>query len=283
MSKIIIVTGGAGFIGYNLCKKLSEDKSNFIISLDNYSTGDVSNHVDGVSYMDIDVSKDRIKSLIEGADVVFHLAALARIQPSFRIPKEYFYNNVLSTLNLVEACVEYDIPMIFSGSSSHHSGKYKNPYTFSKEIGEEILVLYSKIFDLRQSTARFYNVYGPRQLETGGYETVIGKWDKARRDNTDIVIYGDGSKERDFTHVFDIVDGLIKIWEKSAYGHTFELGRGQKFSLKQVAEMYNKPDKVKYEDDKPGEAQMTLCDSSLAQEVLGWTPKLNLEDWIKNG
>ena len=280
MSKRIIVTGGAGFIGYNLCKKLSEDKSNTIISLDNYSTGKISNHVDGVHYMDVDVSKEKIESFIEGADVVFHLSALARIQPSFKISKEYFYNNVLSTINLAEICKKYKIPIIFAGSSSHHSGKYKNPYTFSKEIGEEILVLYSKIFDLNQSTARFYNVYGPNQLEDGGYETVIGKWDKARRDNTDIVIYGDGSKERDFTHVFDIVDGLIKIWKKKAYGYTFELGRGQKFSLKEVAQMYNRPDKVKHEEDKPGEAQMTLCDYTLAKEILGWKPKLNLEDWI---
>ena len=135
MSKRIIVTGGAGFIGYNLCKKLSEDKSNIIVSLDNYSTGKISNHVDGVHYMDVDVSKEKIESFIEGADVVFHLSALARIQPSFKISKEYFYNNVLSTINLAEICKKYKIPIIFAGSSSHHSGKYKNPYTFSKEIG----------------------------------------------------------------------------------------------------------------------------------------------------
>lgn len=281
MIKKIVVTGGAGFVGTNLCKKLKELYPNFeIVSIDNYSTGSSSNHVDGVTYVNYDVEEPDFVFLLEGADVVFHLAALARIQPSFKIPVKYFKNNVLSTVNIAHFCAKNDIPLIYAGSSSHHSGKFKNPYTYTKEVGEETLYLFSKIYNLKQATARFYNVYGPHQLEEGGYETVIGKWDKARRENSNITIYGDGSKERDFTHVFDIVDGLIEIWKRNTYGHTFELGRGQKFSLKDVAEMYNMPDKITYEDDKPGEAQTTLCDSSLARELLEWIPKLNLKDWI---
>ncbi len=277
--KKVIVTGGAGFIGANLCKKLVS-LGHRVISLDNYSTGSFDNQVKGAYYFNADICDKSKLEIIGDADVVYHLAALARIQPSFLYPKLYFNSNVVGTFNLCDACQKNSVPIILAGSSSHHSGKFKNPYTFTKDVSEELLTLYDKIFNLKQSVARFYNVYGPNHIEDGEYATVIAKWDKAHREKKPITIYGDGTKERDFTHVDDIVDGLIKIWETESYGHTFELGRGRKFSLQEVAELYKPSFGIVYQDDKKGEAQSVECDTSLAKKLLNWEPKLNLEDWI---
>ena len=211
-------------------------------------------------------------------DIIFHLAAIARIQPSFKHPVEYFETNTNGTLNVVQYCIKNDIPLVYAGSSSHHSGKFKNPYTFSKDIGEEIIKLYQEHFGLRSSITRFYNVYGPYHLRDGGYSTVIGRWEKQYDDEEPLTIYGDGFKRRDFTHIDDIVNGLIKIHEKDAWGHIFELGRGENFSLNEVADMF-KENRL-YFDDKPGEAQETLCESNLAKFVLNWYPIINLSDYI---
>jgi nucleoside-diphosphate-sugar epimerase len=109
---------------------------------------------------------------------------------------------------------------------------------------------------------------------------VIGKWETAYENKKPLTIYGTGDKRRDFTHVDDIVNALILINEKQAWGHMFELGRGKNYSIKEVADMFQTD--IVYEDDKPGEAQVTLCTDTLAKEVLGWEAKLNLEDYIKN-
>jgi UDP-glucose 4-epimerase len=167
----------------------------------------------------------------------------------------------------------------FAGSSSHHSGKFKNPYTFAKDVSEEIVVLCEQIYGLKATITRFYNVYGPHHLKVGGYCTVIGKWENAVGTDHPIIINGDGTKRRDFTHIDDIVNALLLIQVKDAWGHIFELGRGINFSIKEVADMF-KYDMIEYAADKPGEAINTLCEDTLAKEVLGWEPKINLIDYI---
>jgi len=272
-----LVTGGAGFIGTNLIKALLK-KGYSVTSIDNYSTGLKSNHVKGCTYIDFDIRHIKDYSAWGKFDIVYHLAALARIQPSFKTPVKTFTTNVNGTLSIVEFCTKNNIPLFYAGSSSHHSGKFKNPYTYSKEIGEEIIQLYQKHYGLKASIARFYNVYGPSHLKEGAYCTVIGKWETAFENNQPLTIYGDGTKRRDFTHVEDIVNALILIYEKQKWGHIFELGRGIDYSIQEVANLY--PSKVIYEDDKPGEALTTLCTDTLAKELLGWEPTLNIEDYI---
>jgi UDP-glucose 4-epimerase len=272
----VLVTGGAGFVGTNLIKRLLKDGHD-VTSLDNYLSGFSSNHQDGANYIYGDVRNLTILDNLK-YDIVFHLAAIARIQPSFKHPVEYFETNTNGTLNMVQYCIKNDIPLVYAGSSSHHSGKFKNPYTFSKDIGEEIVKLYQEHFNLKASITRFYNVYGPHHLKDGGYSTVIGRWEKQYDDGEPLTIYGDGFKRRDFTHVDDIVDALIKIQNINAWGHIFELGRGYNFSLNEVADMF-KEDRL-YLDDKPGEAQETLCESRVARFVLDWSPSINLSDYI---
>tara|TARA_B100000963_G_scaffold252286_1_gene221037 strand:- start:9257 stop:10120 length:864 start_codon:yes stop_codon:yes gene_type:complete len=274
----ILVTGGAGFIGTNLIKRLVNEGHN-VTSIDNYSTGLKSNHQEGCHYKEANIYDFDWRT--EMYDVVFHLAAIARIQPSFENPIKYFNTNANGTIQLAEHCAKYNIPIIYAGSSSHHSGRYKNPYTFSKDIGEEALELFSKCFSLKYAIARFYNVYGPYQLTEGGYTTLIGRWINNVEKGLPCEIYGDGKQRRDFTHVDDIVDALIKIMEKKAFSSKiYELGRGNNISVNEVAKMFEIS--PIYKNAKPGEARHTLCESTLAKEILGWDPQKELLHYIKN-
>jgi UDP-glucose 4-epimerase len=274
----ILVTGGAGFVGTNLIKSLlSEGHS--VVSVDNYNTGLKSNHQDGCLYLNKDIRTISDYSAWGNFDVIYHLAAIARIQPSFQDPESYFTTNANATMKLARYCASKNIPLIYAGSSSHHSGKYKNPYTFSKDIGEEIIQLFQQHYGLKSSIARFYNVYGPYQLKEGGYTTLIGAWEKLIEEDKPLVIYGDGEKRRDFTYVDDIVDALKLILEKQAWGHIFELGRGKNYSINDIATMFNKP--VVYKENKPGEAQETLCIDNTARNILGWEPKTDIKSYIQ--
>lgn len=273
----ILVTGGAGFIGTNLIKELLKEKHK-VQSLDNYSTGLKSNELVGCRYWYGDIQN--ISTMDKDFDVVFHMAAVARIQPSFERPEEYINTNFNGTYEVVKFCVKYNIPLIYAGSSSKHSGRFKNPYTFSKDIGEDIIKLYEEHFGLKASIARFYNVYGPYQLLEGGYTTLIGKWINNIRNRIQCVIYGNGEQRRDFTHVDDIVNALVLIMKKESYGYEFELGRGKNHSINEVAKMFGI--EPLYESAKKGEAKDTLNKSTLAKDVLGWNPTKNLEDYIKN-
>lgn len=273
----ILVTGGAGFIGTNLIKRLLSEKHE-VTSIDNYSTGLEVNHQEGCKYISYDIRILSDYSSFGKFDVVYHLAAIARIQPSFQNPEEYFTVNANATMKLAKYCSTNNIPLIYAGSSSHHSGKFKNPYTFSKDIGEEIIQLFQQHYNLSATITRFYNVYGPHHLKEGGYTTLIGAWEKRIEKHQSLIIYGDGTKRRDFTHVNDIVDALLLILTKQAWGHTFELGRGKNFSVNEIADMFKQ--EVIYKENKPGEAEVTLCDDTLAKEILGWEPKLNIKDYI---
>ena len=271
----ILVTGGAGFIGTNLIKRLLQD-GHKVYSIDNYTTGLESNHQKGCKYWNFDIRNITDYNFIN-PDVVFHLAAIARIQPSFERPKDYFEVNANGTMKIADWCAKNNVPLIYAGSSSKHNGKLKNPYTFSKDIGEEIIMLYQYHYNLQSTIARFYNVYGPHQLLEGGYTTLIGRWINNINNNIPCVIY---EQRRDFTHVLDIVDALILIMEKQAYGYEFELGRGKNYSVNEVAEMFGI--KPTYELPKNGEAKETLNISTKAKSVLGWGPERELLDYIKS-
>ena len=280
MKKRALVTGGAGFIGTNLIKLLIQNNFD-VTSIDNYFTGFESNHIDGATYIKQDLLTISDFAKYGSFDVIFHLAAIARIQPSFNLPVEYFENNAVATMKIAKFCVDTNTPLVYAGSSSHHSGKFKNPYTFSKDIGEEIIDLFQQHYNLNASVARFYNVYGPNHLKGGGYCTVIGKWEHAIETKHPIVIYGDGTKRRDFTHVNDIVSALLSIVQKNAWGHIFELGTGKNYSIQEIADIFEY-DYIVYDDDKPGEAINTLCDSTLAKTILNWECKFNIKDYILN-
>lgn len=278
MKKQILVTGGAGFVGTNLIKRLLKD-GHEVVSIDNYSTGLESNHQKGAVYYRGDISN--IVTYPCKPDIVYHLAAVARIQPSFDRPTDYFITNTIGTYRLATFCAKNNIPLVYAGTSSHHSGKFKNPYTFSKCISEEIIELCQRIYGLNATIARFYNVYGPHHLKGGGYCTLIGTWERCIELGLPLTIYGDGTKRRDFTHIDDIVEALLLIKKMECWNVTFELGRGENFSVQEIAQFFDYP-YIQYKEDKPGEALTTLCTDTKARELLGWNPTRNIEDYIKN-
>ena len=273
----ILITGGAGFVGTNLIKRLIKE-DHYVQSLDNYTTGLKENEIEGCRYWTGNIQN--ISTMDKDFDIVFHMAAIARIQPSFEQPEDYIDTNFNGTYEVVKYCVQNKIPLIYAGSSSKHSGRFKNPYTFSKDLGEDIIKLYQTHYGLEATITRFYNVYGPHQLEEGGYTTLIGRWLSNIKKGIQCEIYGDGSKRRDFTHVNDIVDALIKIMEQKAYGYDFELGRGKNHSINEIAKMFGIT--PVYKKNKPGEAQETLCTNTLAKDILGWEPKFNIENYIES-
>jgi UDP-glucose 4-epimerase len=275
----ILVTGGAGFVGTNLIKRLLKDGHN-VVSIDNYSTGKEENHQEGCQYVKADI-RDIVSydTFMENPDVVYHLAALPRIQPSFEYPALTLEVAILGTLNLLEWVKEKKCRMIFAGSSSVHSGKLKNPYTLSKNIADDLCMLYKKHFEVDVSICRFYNVYGPHQLTEGDYCTVVGIFEKQYENGEELTITGDGEQRRDFTHIDDIVDGMILTAECETSWETIELGRGNNHSINELAKMFGCG--FTYIPARPGEAKETLCNTLISKRLIGYEPTRNLEDYVK--
>ena len=281
-----LVTGGVGFIGTNLIKRLIKDGYE-VVSLDNYSTGKEENEQESCKYHRCELFDDiprhgawgLEKFQLDKPDVIFHLAALARIQPSFDTPVKSFKANALATQNILEYARLNDIPVIYAGSSSKHGNVYSNPYTFTKWQGEQLCKLYYEIYDLNVTICRFYNVYGEYQILDGAYAAEIGIFEKQYRDGTTLTITGDGEQRRDFTHVDDIIDGLCKVSKTNEqHNDAWELGTGINYSINEVADMYKTP-KI-YISQRPGEADKTLASFSKATKILNYNPKRNLKDYI---
>ncbi len=276
----IMVTGGAGFIGTNLIKRLLKDGHN-VVSLDNYSTGKKENEQEGCKYYDVDI-RDAVDFdfFMEKPDVIYHLAALPRIQPSFEFPALTMEVGMLGTMNILEWARNKECKVIYAGSSSVHSGHYSNPYTFSKVMGDELCIAYKKMFEVNAKICRFYNVYGPHQLTEGEYCTVIGVFENQYKEGVDLTITGDGFQRRDFTHVDDIVEGLILTSESENFDlDIVELGRGHNHSINELAKMFGCG--FTYIPKRPGEAEVTLCDISVAKRDIGYEPRINLKDYIE--
>ena len=285
-----LVTGGVGFIGTNLVKRLLKD-GHEVTSIDNYSTGFKENEQEGCKYYNLDLANETyIYNLPEEYDVIYHMAALARIQPSIDKPHPAIKNNFLSTLNILEYARTRNIRVVYAGSSSIHHGIYESPYAWSKFSGEDLCKLYGNVYNMESSICRFYNVYGDYQIKEGTYATVLGIFQNQYENEEPLTIVGDGEQRRDFTHVDDIVDGIIRSSEQEFYGEIFELGRGVNHSINEVASMFDidgVPEGFgteypkEYIEQRPGEYDVTLADYSHAQKVLGWKPTKNLEDYME--
>jgi len=293
---IALVTGGAGFVGTNLIKRLSNNNhveycENIIASVDNYSTGLAENEINrnGVRYFGGDISKiTDYSDMIEDCDVIFHLAARARIQPSFKTPTQSLQSNVVGTQNILEwARKNGNIPVIYAGSSSKHGDIYSNPYTFTKWQGEQLCEMYSKVYNLPVTICRFYNVYGPHQLTEGDYCTVLGIFENQVKQGLPLHITGDGEQRRDFTHVEDIVDGLVRCYGLSdpilpiiGRFNEYELGRGKNYSINEIANAFGDYPR-EYINEWKGEMRDTLCTDTKARDLLGWKPTRDIIEYIK--
>jgi UDP-glucose 4-epimerase len=278
----ILVTGGAGFVGTNLISLLKKFNGNNIYSIDNYSIGSKDNHMTGVEYIDDDIQN--IQSCKIDFDLIYHLAALSRIQPSFLNPNQVFQSNTNGTLKVLEYARTNKSKVIYSGSSSMHHDPSLSPYAMSKYLGEELCRLYKMSFELEVDIVRFYNVYGPYEILEGDWAAVIGKWRNQIKNGLPISIVGDGNQKRDFTHIKDIVDGLVKINKKKSDKFIWELGSGKNYSINDVYEMFKKRFDCKcvYLDDQKGNYRETLRQNDDALNELGWNPSGSLEEYISN-
>jgi UDP-glucose 4-epimerase len=272
----ILITGGAGFIGSNLAKRLVKT-SNEITVLDNLSIGKEINIPKGAFFLKSDV-KDILNYAFHW-DIIFHLAALPRIQPSFNNPVETFDANVLGTLNVLEYAKFEHSKVIYAGSSSYQGGILTSPYAFSKMVGWQACELYNKHFGIPVANARFYNVYGPDQIEEGEYSTVMGIFEKCYRENKSFPVVGNGKQRRDFTHIDDIIDGLELLADYNFTNDIFEFGSGHNYSINELVSCFNSD--YTYIAERPGEYLTTLADNRSTKEKLTWLPKQDITEYIK--
>ena len=276
----VLVTGGAGFIGVNLIKRLKEE-GHRVVSLDNYDSGLESNHVEGVEYINADI--ETIEYIKGDYDLVYHLAALSRIQPSFEDPTETYRVNVTGTQVVADWAKVNNIKVVYAGSSSRWHDPYQSPYACFKHMGEEIFKLYRKVYDLNAEICRFYNVYGPNEIVDGDWAAVIGIWRKQVRDGEQITIVGDGEQRRDFTHVVDICDALYKVGiGNEKHEDAWELGTGVNYSINEVYEMFKEKfgSECVYIPDQPGNYRKTLRENDDTLERLDWKPEDRLKEYI---
>lgn len=277
----VLVTGGCGFIGYALTQRLLLEGYTVDV-IDNLSIGKEAKDVTelGANFLGGDVrAMDNIPD--KPYKYIFHLAALSRIQPSFKSPSWTFSVNVGGTRKVVEYALRNGSKLIYSGSSSKHHNPELSPYAMSKYIGEEWIKLYKTVYNLNAEIVRFYNVYGPGELVDSHMAAVIGMWRSRIKKNLPLIIHGDGEQRRDFTHIDDIVDGIIKIAASNEkHEDAWELGTGNNYSLNEVADMFGNVEK-EYVPDVKGNYRETIRLNNDAIERLGWSPKDRLKDYIK--
>lgn len=295
MSKAL-VTGGAGFIGSNLVDRLIS-LGHDVVVLDNesavsnaqfYWNPRAENHkVDITDYKSIE-------HLFTGVSYVFHTAAEARIQKSLETPELVLSTNVLGTANVLQAALNAKVKRVIYSMTSSVYGKSNlipnneaqapncmTPYAVSKYAGEQLCGAYSTLYGLETVSLRYFNVYGHREPSRGKYATVVTKFINQHKNGEFLTIVGDGEQRRDFTHIDDIVDANIAAMDHSEklHGEIFNIGAGRNFSINELAQLIST--KYQYLPLRPGEAREILADNTKAKRVLGWEPKVRLEDYIK--
>mgnify|MGYP003114828945 FL=1 len=281
--KKILVTGGLGFVGSHLVDTLARDENNHITVIDNLCSESSSRAYmkPGVDYIIDDIRNlSNVKYAGVKFDVIYHLAALARIQPSFKDPVRYLSIDMMGTSHVCELARRCEAKLIYAGSSSAFGGPMLNPYAFAKYTGEQICEMFNKVYGLKCAVARFFNVYGDRQPITGAYATVVGIFEGQHASGVSLTVTGDGEQRRDFTHVSDIVSGLIAMEGEVGTCELYQLGTGTNYSINELAGFFG--GNIEYVPARPGEARTTLADNTKAKESLSWSPKILLQDYVTN-
>tara|TARA_Y100000996_G_scaffold142843_1_gene109494 strand:+ start:1735 stop:2649 length:915 start_codon:yes stop_codon:yes gene_type:complete len=290
-----IVTGGAGFIGSNIVDLLI-DQGHSVCVIDNFSTGKKENCNEKAIYHELNLSSeknfDKIKSIVNGADGLFHLAALPRVQESIENPFLFEKNNTLSTINVLKACSEMQVKrVVYSASSSAYGNTEKlpsketdpvnpiSPYAMQKYYGEVCCKMFANVYNIETVSLRYFNVYGERQSLEGAYALVMCVFAKQRLLNQPLTIRGDGEQRRDFTHVKDIAKANLLAMQsnKVGNGEVINIGNCDNRSVNQIAEMIGGPT---INVDPVVEPRETLADNSKAKKLLNWKPKIVIEEWV---
>lgn len=293
-----IVTGGAGFIGSHVAERLLASGRQVRV-IDNLSSGHRGNlealkERGRFDFVELDIAKtEDLKGAMQGAERVFHLAALADIVPSIQKPEAYFRANVDGTYSVVEAARAAGVKrMVYTASSSCYGlpdvfptpetarVDTRYPYALTKYLGEQIVLHWCQVYDLPAVSLRLFNVYGPRARTSGTYGAVFGVFLAQILAGKPVTIVGDGTQTRDFTYVSDVVDAFVRAAESDVQGQVLNVGSAQPQSVNRLAELLGAQETV-YVPKRPGEPDVTHADITQIQKLLDWAPTVSFEDGVQ--
>jgi len=288
MKNIIVVTGGAGFIGSNLIEELVKFKKYKIISIDNYSTGSLNNHIKNKRVKYLKDSTQNIESALKiyksNIHTIFHFGEFARIYKSFEKIKECFSSNIQGSSNLFNFALKNKIKLIYSATSASlgNSGKDMNlsPYAFSKAKNLELLENLKKWFNFRYEIIYFYNVYGKRQICKGDMATVVGIFEDHFKKKKKLPVVKPGTQVRRFTHVYDTIKACIFAWKKNKCKH-YSIASKQSFSIIELSKLFKS--KIRYLPMRKGERfASALTKMNLNNKIIRLSAKIRLKDYVSN-
>jgi len=288
MRNILVVTGGAGFIGSNLISELLKFKEFNILSIDNYSSGLVKNHIKNNRVKYLNGSTKNIEILLKNytskINTIFHFGEFARIYQSFKKINECFSSNIEGSSNVFNFAIKNKIRIVYSATSASlgNSGKDMNlsPYAFSKAKNLELLENLKKWFNFRYEVIYFYNVYGERQICKGDMATVVGIFEDHFKLGKKLPVVRPGTQERRFTHVFDTVMACIFAWRKNKSKH-YSIASKQSYSILELAKMFER--KIRYLPERQGERfASALTKMNLNNKIIKLKAKIKLTDYINN-
>tara|TARA_B110000037_G_scaffold41553_1_gene51386 strand:+ start:678 stop:1556 length:879 start_codon:yes stop_codon:yes gene_type:complete len=286
MKNIIIITGGAGFIGSNLIKYLVKKTQLKIISIDNYSTGTKKNHLNhkNVKYIkgqNKDISKI-LKSYLKRIKVIFHFGEFSRIYQSFIDTKTCLNYNIHHSFEVINFAKDNNIKIIYSATSSNlgNNGRDENlsPYAWAKSKNIELIKNYSKWFGLKYELLYFYNVYGPSQILNGPMSAVIGIFETQFKKKIPLTVVKPGTQKRDFTHIDDIINGCYLAFKKGKQNE-YMLGTQKQYTVLQIAKMFKT--KIKFLPTRDGDRSVSSMPNRNALNQLGYKPKIDIKNYIK--
>jgi len=290
MSDLVLVTGGAGFIGGHLSERLLK-RGYRVRVLDNLSLGRREWIPKEAEFLEGDIRDlAACHKACEGVSGVFHTAAMSRVGPSMAAVDVCTEQNITGTQNMLLAARDVKVKkFVYSGSSTYYGnqpvphredmrGEFLNFYGLSKYVGEEYCRLFDRVFGTPTVVLRYFNVYGPHQPQTGPYALVLGIFLRRWRDNQTLEVHGTGQQRRDFIHVRDVADANIAAYESPLHDDTFNIGSGSNISIKELADKIS-PNQVSG-PARAGDSKETLADISHTLSVLKWKPQVSLEDGL---
>lgn len=275
--KLILVTGGAGFIGSHLCARLVQE-GHTVISLDNYFTGSRENHVKGVDYRE-GHTKDIEKHIPETPDLIYHLGEYSRVEKSLEEPAVVWDLNKDGTFGVVEFWRKRGGKLLYAGSSTKFGdgglGRDQSPYAWTKATNTELVRNYSAWYGLPHAITYFYNVYGPGE-RAGAYGTVIEIFRQKHLKGEPLTVNAPGTQKRNFTHIDDIIEGLVLVGA-DGMGDDFGIGDEQAYSILEVAQLFGGD--ISMQPASTGNRMSSAIDTAKTR-ALGWEPKKKLVDYI---
>ena len=288
MKNIIVITGGAGFVGSNLIDLFLRKTKHKIISYDNYSTGSKKNHHNNKRVIYLNANTVNISKILskkkKSIKTIFHFGEFARIYQSFLKTNECIESNSIGTHAVIKFCMENKIKLIYSATSASlgNNGEDKNlsPYAFTKSKNLELLNNLKKWFNFKFEIIYFYNVYGPRQISKGSMATVIGIFEDCYKNKKPLTVVRPGNQSRRFTHIVDTVEVCYEAWKNNKDRH-YSISNKKSYSILEVAKLFKS--EIKLLPSRKGERfASALTNMNLSNKVYKKFGKINLKDYIKN-